>query len=577
VSRPNEVYVDHDAGIFVLNDSGVETSSVLGAMRRHPEIAALEMWSRSTRGPADASRATSSLFDRDRFVTPANPYDQMRVCYDAESDDVVGGWLDTTEAQAFSRLVLESPDEDEQNVLNQIAEDMGLLTRMKELWREDSLVSNAYIAVWWGRRDYKVDGKTDAGNAKRKTFSDIQVPVAMSMLDPLKVLPLGNFLFGREQLCYIANWAETDPIDAYLNGDAAPTEDPVIARLILGKYRPSMNDRKMCAQLAVDPNRLYELNPNVVFRHSATRSSYQQFATRRLVSVLELLDLKHQLRQRDRATLIGGTNFIVLIKKGSDNLPGQPDEVAALQSQVRVLSQVPVIVGDQRLNIEIVTPSQDHTLDPERYLGLDARIQARLFGMFTLPGTKGGDDSLKLARVIARGLEARRDAQRVTVRDRIIREIRKRNPEQFTEKPDMRYFPRRIALDFDPALVQFILDLMNNGKLSDESALAEVDFDVWEEARRKKREKDKGITDLMTPALPPPGSPAPAGKQAAPAAKVDPKAAGRQQGGRRAGGGAAPGSGQGKAPVRGRPKTAKTGTEKPTRQAASEDEGDDVE
>ena len=126
----------------------------------------------------------------------------------------------------------------------------------------------------------------------------------------------------------------------------------------------------------------------------------------------------------DRAHLIGATNFIILVKKGSDQRPAQPGEVDRLQTQVRTLARVPVIVGDHRLSIEIITPKTDTTLQPERYNGLDARITARLYQMFMTgnysAGAKG-DDSIKLARVVARGLEGRRHMLRPSIERHILR------------------------------------------------------------------------------------------------------------------------------------------------------------
>jgi hypothetical protein len=92
-------------------------------------------------------------------------------------------------------------------------------------------------------------------------------------------------------------------------------------------------------------------------------------------------------------------------------MPGKPAEIDQLKAQVQTVARVPIIVGDHRLSVEIVTPKTDMTLNAEKYAVIDARITTRLYQMFLVHSGSGGprsDDSVKLAKVIARGLESRR-------------------------------------------------------------------------------------------------------------------------------------------------------------------------
>src|SRR4051794_17889896 len=62
-----------------------------------------------------AQRA-GNLFERDRYVTPANIYEQMKLAYRAiEDDDVVSGVLESTEALAFGKVSFYADDEDEED------------------------------------------------------------------------------------------------------------------------------------------------------------------------------------------------------------------------------------------------------------------------------------------------------------------------------------------------------------------------------------------------------------------------------------------------------------------------------
>jgi hypothetical protein len=339
-----------------------------------------------------------------------------------------------------------------------------------------------------------------------------------------------------------------------------------------------------------------------VWRHTLTRSQYQRFATVRMKSVFEILDLKHQLRQMDRAHLIGGTNFIILIRKGTDHLPAKPAEVDQLRGQVTMVAQMPILVGDHRLSVEIVTPKQDTTLSVDRYSVLNAPLTTRLWGLFTVHGGMGApraDDSLKMAKAVSRGLEARRQALRRRIERQVVMPGVLVNPE-FVTVPSLRFHPSRIELSFDPATQTFIQDARDRGDLSRDSYLAELDFDQeWEAVKREREARDYDDIFTMTnvpfsapgpghavpvgpggkpkeepagtstnqPALPPgvpPHSHNPDGTPAAlPAAPVkkaggmtnsQKRRAGSNLGGNRSGGGAAPGTGQGKAPATGVPK-----------------------
>lgn len=552
----NEIVVDPNLGAGVVNYSDLDTDEVLtAAASQHRELAELVTWTRDSRGMSGRAR-NGGLFDRDRFVCPDNPMDQMRTAVDASSDDVVGGFLDSSEALAISRAGVEVLDEDEDDIWQQILEGCDYENALRKVWREISTVSQAYVAAWYETKTFKVRGKSEAGVRRKKRFDNLLVPSGLSVLDPFKVIPVGNFLFGQETLTYFADPTERDVIDSWLLGDDDSGADDIIKRLIVGKYEPDFRDRKEIGNLGVDPNRLYILNPLYVWRITATRSDYHRFSPVRMVSIFELLDLKHQLRQADRATLIGASNFILLIRKGTDKEPAKQFEIQSLQQSVRSLGKVPVIVGDHRLTIEIITPKTDNILSDSRYTVLDLRIQGRLYGMF-VPSATTKDDSVKLARVVARGLQAKRDELGKSFLKHLILPTFRQN-DALTVEPTAVFHPKRISLDFDPSLATYLLDLRDRGDLSRDSILAEVDYDEAREAEKRKVEAEK-FDALFQPASPVPGAAAPSppaggsgvddakakasgadagtGAGAAPGAPNDPKRAGRALGGNHGGGG----------------------------------------
>lgn len=569
----NAVLLEPGVGAIVVNESDVADSDVLDALndQHNPLLRALSAWSMQTQASFESNGATGrragGLLERDRYVTPKKIFDQIEVAREAaESDDVVSGVLETTESLAFSKMSFFADDPDEQDVWNQIAGDIDLDSRMRELWRELFIASQVYAACWWGERSYKVRGKTEKGNARKREFRNLTVPIAITILDPLKVTPVGNPIFNNEQLAYIADRSEAGSFDRSIGNRMGM--DPVVERLIVSKYEPDAAEKKKLQEDGVNPSNLYLLNPANCFRHTATRPQYKRFAEVRMKSIFELLDLKHQLRQMDRAHLLGATHFIVLVKKGSDQHPAKPEEIANLQANVRTVARVPVIVGDHRLSVEIVTPKTDQTLRPERYNTVDSRITARLYQIFLLGNYAAGsgkDDSMTLTRAVASGMEARRHMLKRTLEAKVLRPTYLRN-DDFSSMPKLRFHPKKIALDFDANFASFLMDLREIGDLSRESMLSQFDFDQEHEALLRTREIERFDEIFQTTV---PGTPARTNGNGA--TNAEKKSAGRRQGGTRNGGGAAPGSGQGKAPRNVR-KQSDGSQEKKATAAADEDE-----
>jgi hypothetical protein len=417
--------------------------------------------------------------------------------------------------------------------------------------------------VWSSRQTFKIRGRTKEGIQRKKTITCV-APEGMTLLDPLKIVPVGLPMFGKEQLAYIATRDESEHFNKIVMNPTDPgfdmrTRDAIVERFIVSKYTPDRMEAMELDRLGVDASNLWLLNPDNVFRHSLTRPGYARVAPIRMRSIYELLDMKQQLRQMERAHLIGGTNFIVLITKGSDQMPAQPAEIANLQSMVKTVARVPILIGDHRLNVEIVTPKLDTTLRAERHNTIDSRITARLYQMFMLgnyAAGAGGDDSVKLVKVIARGMEARRHMIRRSLERNVFRPMFEGN-ESLTTRPKLCFHPRAIALDFDANWAAFLFDLRQANELSRETILNQFDLSQSLEAELRKREQEEYDHIFQTqvpystpnPALPP-SQPAPPTDNPQPAPPPPSPTRRDNGGGRRNGGGRAPGTGQGQPPRR---------------------------
>lgn len=574
------VLLDDNFGTAVINATDVATEDVYRAMEQQDRslMQALSGWVQATRLTAlsDApGRRDGGIFARDRYVAPAKFFDQMRLAYTAmESDDIVAGIAESTESLAFSAVSFFARDEDEQDVYNQMAQRIDLDARLREIWRELFAVSQCYIGVWFAQQDFKIRGATKEGIARKRVITCV-APQELTLLDPLKIVPVGLPMFGQEQLAYIATREEQSKFAEIVVDPSNPrfenrTRDEIVERFIVGPYTPDRVEAAELTSLGVNPANLWLLNPTNVFAHRVTKPGYARVAPIRMRSIFELLDLKQQLRQMERAHLIGGTNFIVLITKGSDDLPAQPAEIANLQMMVKTVARVPILVGDHRLHVEIVTPKLDNTLRAERHNTIDSRMTARLYQMFMLgnyAAGAGGDDSVKLVKVIARGMESRRHMIMRSLEKHVFRPMYENN-EQLTTVPKLQFHPRAIALDFDAAWASFLFDLRQANELSRETILSQFDLSQELEAELRKREKEEYDDVFKTqvpfsgpnPALPPGQQP---GQPPAPPGGPANQPPGRRDngGGRRNGGGAAPGSGQGQEPRRVSRKTGERNTQ----------------
>jgi len=375
-------YEDFDSGtdeIFLVNQSGLETAEVIQSLQENiPELARINKWIDSWSGSATRS---GGVREQNKFVIPEGVFNQFKVAAEAvKVDDVVGNAVDTTEQLAFKTIKLECGEEEETNIANQILDNLDLEKRMREIWRELFTISQCYPAVIWERKDFKVKGNSPSGKKSKKVYKQVMVPKGITLLDPCKIIPVGNFMFGQERLAYIADIGEKAQLDKTLAGDNS--SDLIVNQLFEGPYNPDMHERQEIAKITGDTtssSRMFLLKEDAVWRITSSRPAYQRFADVRMLSVFPLLDMKHNLRASDRADILGNLNCIILVKKGNDDHPAEQPELAQVALQMKTSAKVPMIISDHRLEIEILTRKTDNVLRPERYNTLNSSIASRMY------------------------------------------------------------------------------------------------------------------------------------------------------------------------------------------------------
>jgi len=462
-----------------------------GSAWMEPVKRALAFWAEDTNG---RTRRDRSIFARDKFVTPGKIFEQMAMAEDAMDDDVIGGVYDTSEAMALKKMAMQCEDPDQRDVWNQIAKDLNLDSFLRMAWRELFKSSQYYGIMWWGQKTYRVRGKGEE-RKRRKSF-DILVPVSLGVLDPTRVVPVGVSMFGDRQLAWIADEGE---MDLFKKVKDRVLDDEVVSQILVGPYTPSKAEADKLKSEDIPVDRLLLLNPVNIWSGTLTKATYERWARVRMKSVFPLLDMKHQLREMDRAFLLGGINFIVLVKKGTDEHPvKKASEITLVAEQMRSQSKSSVIISDHRLEIEIITPDLEHILNPEKWSVLDDRIRLRLWGSIAPPSQTGNKDSqVTLAKVVALGIENRRHMLKRDVEAAVIDATRDRNEGTFDEPASLEYAPRRVDLLFDAQVATIFQEIRDRGELSRETILEEFGFDLAIERQRREEEKENGDDEVF--------------------------------------------------------------------------------
>lgn len=550
------------------NTSGLSDEQILSDSNFRKAAKEISRWADNLR----SVQQRGSMFDRAAYTPPNNVYDEMRSARIAvEHDDIVSGTADITESFAFQGMKWESTNADEADIFNQWSADIDMDSVLRRIWREDFTLSQCVVATTWGWREYTVRGKgpdqydpeakpsTDLndpdaeinpvtgqpkppkrkGRKRRKTYR-LWVPTQLTVLDSTKIVPVDFSPLAPEKLAWCASDAEMGHWKDVSEGRVV---DLPMETFFTGQYIPPRSEGDRLRKMGIPTDKLLLLNPEMVFRHTLTRADYEAWPVIRMKSLFGLLDMKRQLINADRAALVGAANYILLVKKGTDDRPAAQEEVNNLKENYNFIAKMPVIISDHRLNIEIIAPKVDLTLNGDKYDTLDTRILMRLLGTLSL-GARGqrNETSITLSNAVARMMENRRHMIRRSIEKNIARKIvqhplnkKPTGQQQVEAEPNLIFLPRHVTLGFDAALIQAMVGLRTQREISRETILEQFGLDQATEALRMEHE-DEFYDDIFKTQIPfaAPGQGGPPGQETED--KGDPKANGAQ-GGRPPGGG----------------------------------------
>lgn len=493
-------------GIILDNRSGVPDAEVENVARTYLcETSAFNL--RADMPMQLYSDYGGSLMARAEFRSPNNVHEEIRLArYLAERDDDVGAVLGEMIGLAFSQPpIAHHKDERTQAAFGEINHSINIEGFFAEMYREWLIASQVTTGMLFSREqiDYELGGKPK---------SDSMAVPLLGVLESENIRVLGNDTFGTGRLAYEPHSARLRKwLREYFDPTTTPARKHEMGRL----DRVAAN--LFIEQIYVDPFQVeepstyntagvvYILNPKIVQRVTAPKGSWRD-PRPLLTRNFPLLEAKRLLNLMDFALLQGGSNFIVVAKKGSDQRPAKAQEVTALREVVRRASKVGLIVGDHRLSFEIITPKLDELLNPSKRRLIGRKMVMAMMRVAEHSTENSTAEGMKAEmEIFSRVIESDRGILARHIIRRIYKETVRRNP-SILKSPASIWFPK-ILLQGSQYFNEFVLKLRDRGDISRKSTVQAAGFDYDAEVQERERELAAGEDDVLIPGMVPHSSP----------------------------------------------------------------------
>jgi hypothetical protein len=489
------------SGAIIDNRSGLPDDQVRDAiMARWVEIAGLQFGQPSSFQLYATSGGSHSMLNRSPFRAPMNVMEEIKLArMVAETDDDVLAAIGQAGATAF-RDGMENQHTDEQTLrlFNRVARVANLDKVFKELYREYLIAGSVNTLSLYTRQRLSF---TPAGT-ETQVNAQLAVP-SIGVLPAENIRVLENDIFGNSPLAYdpcddigLKEWLEeffaqrTTPA----RKNQMRNEQPVLAAVFTGVIEVPWNDTDMFSA----GKKLYTLNPRMVHRTTMPKGA-SAYPRPPLTANFALLEAKRLLNIMDYALLQGGTNYIVIAKQGSDKLPAQQPEIDNLMEQVRTASRTGVLVGDHRLDIDIVTPNLTELLNDKKRKLVGRKITMALL---RIPeqvtqdaGSEGAKQELEL---MGNTITSDRHDLKRHVERNIYDEIELRNRATFKKGPPSIWF-RRIVLTGIKDFWDQIVQARDRGDIPRKWAVETLGFDYEAGLAQRQRELENGDDEILKP------------------------------------------------------------------------------
>jgi hypothetical protein len=461
------------------------------------------------------SGAGSSIMTRTEFRQPSTIVEEIRVArHLAERDDDVAAVMGEMIGTAFSEgLETQHADEKTKAIFCAINEEMDIEAVLSEMYREWLIASQVNTAMLFSRSNLEYE----MSEATRTLNVSAAVP-RVGVLASENIRVLGNDTFGTGTLAY-------DPDNEKLRIWLREYFDKGTS--VARKAEMGRQDRiaanLFTAQIYVNPFEvdmpstttgvLYLLNPQIVQRSTMPKGSWR-YPRPLLTRNFPLLEAKRLLNIMDFALLQGGSNFIVVAKKGSDKRPARPNEVANLREVIRRSSKTGVIVGDHRLSFEIITPKLDELLNPTKRRLIGRKLVMGMMRVADHGDDKGSETAKAETETYGRVISWDRAAIARHMKRNVYKETARRNS-SILKGPASLWFPK-VILQGTQYFTDFVLKLRDRGDIPRKAAVQAAGFDYEAGLAQRKRELANGDDAVLIPGMVPHSSPEQPGQQPSP-------------------------------------------------------------
>lgn len=451
---------------------------------------------------------TGNMLSRTPFRTPTNIIDEIRLArHVADTDDDISAVIGQCIATAFGEG-MQNQHQDEATIqfFNEIAKGMNLDMALKELYREYLIASSVTTISLFQRSRLNF---SPSGTSENIT-AQLATPL-MGILPAENIRVLTNDLFGQGELAYYVRDARMRIwLDEYFGDSTSPArkaqmqaEQPVLAAVFTGRIEGQWNDQDSFIAGKI----MYTLNPRMVHRTTMAKGA-SAYPRPLLTANFALLEAKRLLNIMDYSLLQGGTNYIVVAKQGSDMLPAKQPEIDNLVNQVRSAGRTGVLVGDHRLDIEIITPELKELLNPEKRNLIGRKLAMRLLRIPEQVTHDAGGEGAKQELVFTSNTitSDRRDMKR-HVENYIYSETVKRNKATFAFGYPNLWFPK-IVLSGVKDFFDSIVKARDRGDIPRKWAVEVLGFDYEAGVAQRRRELEDGDDEVMIPGSVPFSNPA---------------------------------------------------------------------
>jgi hypothetical protein len=461
-----------------------------------------------------AAAGAGNLMTRPKWKPPSNLIEEIVMARElADRDDDVAATIGAMTALAFGEGLQHSHrDEVTVAMFDEIAEKAQVALKFKEMYREWLIAHQVTTAVVFRREQVSF---VPMGADRQRSRNAVIPMVAILPAEQIRVT--GNDIFGNAKLAYRPfSGRQEQWLQEYFSNRTTPArkqemrrEDPILTTLLTEQvaWDPMLEGSAQWVYSdPLDPivgSYVYTLNPELVKRVTGPKGQWQN-PRPMMTRNMPLLEAKRLLTIMDYTLLEAGANFLLVVKKGSDNRPALPEEITNLRETIMRASRSGVLIGDHRVDVEVITPKLDELLNPDKRKLIGRKLAAALLRIPDIGTTEtgAGQEVLTSTEILSRVIASDRHDLTGHMKRSVYELTAQRND---LGTPGV-WFPR-IVLQGLQFFQDLLLGLRDRGDIPRKYVVEAAGFDWTSAVEQRRLEKSSGDDKVMTPAAVPFSSP----------------------------------------------------------------------